>query len=207
MLKKGLSLISSGIDSPVATWMMIQKGVEVIAVHFSNEPLAFASPREMAVKISGKLGVKKVYIVKHGSLVQVELMRNCENKARCVLCRRMMFRISEKIAEKEGCDFLLTGENLGQVASQTLDNMAVTDSVVHIPILRPLLCNDKQETIDIAKEIGTYEMSIEAASCCNAVPKNPLTKAINRRMEFEERKIDVDMIVKEAVETAEVIEV
>ncbi len=205
-MKKALTLISSGIDSPVATWMMIQKGVEVIGVHFSNEPLAFASPREMAIKLSKKLGVKKMFIVKHGSLVQVELMRNCENKARCVLCRRMMFRISEKIAEQEGCDFLLTGENLGQVASQTLENMVVTDSVIKMPILRPLLCNDKQETIDLAKEIGTYEMSIEAASCCNAVPKSPLTKSLRWKMEAEEKKIDVDKIVQEAVDTADVLD-
>ncbi|MFH1063856.1 MAG: hypothetical protein V1729_02125 [Candidatus Woesearchaeota archaeon] len=205
-MKKGLSLISSGIDSPVATWMIIEKGIEVIAVHFSNEPLSFASPREKAIELSQRLGVKKIFIVKHGSLVQVELMRNCDNKARCVLCRRMMFRIAEKIAKQEGCDFLLTGENLAQVASQTLENMAVTDSAIRMPIIRPLLCNDKQETIDLAKKIGTYQMSIEAASCCNAVPKNPVTKSIRRKMEAEESRIDVERIVGEAVATAEVIE-
>jgi thiamine biosynthesis protein ThiI len=203
---KCLSLISSGIDSPVASWMMQKKGVELIGIHFSNEPMAFAAPREKTTEICRHLGIKKLYIVKHGVLVQAELMRNCDNNARCVLCRRMMFRISEKIAEKEGCKYLVTGENLGQVASQTLDNMTVAASAIKMPILRPLLCNDKQQTVDIAKKIGTYNISIEAASCCNAVPRNPITKAHLRSIEKEEQKIDMENIVAKAVSTADVID-
>lgn len=203
---KALSLISSGIDSPVATYIMKQKGLDVIGIHFSNEPLSYSSPREKCVDICRHLGIRKLYIVKHGVIVQAELLRNCENRARCVLCRRMMFRISEKIAEKEGCQCLVTGENLGQVASQTLDNMYVTDSAISIPVLRPLLCNDKQETVDLAKRIGTYQHSVEAASCCNAVPKQPLTKAVRYRIEEEEKKIDLHGIVAKAVDTAEVLE-
>ncbi|MBW2964371.1 hypothetical protein KY363_02830 [Candidatus Woesearchaeota archaeon] len=203
---KALSLISSGIDSPVATYIMKQKGLDIIGIHFSNEPLSYSSPREKCVDICRHLGVKRLYIVKHGFLVQAELLRHCENRARCVLCRRMMFRISEVIAKKEGCSCLVTGENLGQVASQTLDNMYVTDSAISVPVLRPLLCNDKQETVDIAKRIGTYQHSVEAASCCNAVPRQPLTKAVLERIEDEEKKIDVEGIISRAVETAEVME-
>jgi thiamine biosynthesis protein ThiI len=203
---KALSLISSGIDSPVATHIMKQKGLDMIGIHFSNEPLSYSSPREKCIDICRHLGVRKLYIVKHGFLVQAELLRNCEDKARCVLCRRMMFRVAERIAEKEACNCLVTGENLGQVASQTLDNLHVTDSAVNIPILRPLLCNDKQETVDLAKEIGTYEHSVEAASCCNAVPQQPLTKAVTHRIEAEEKKINVDNILEQAVKTAEVLE-
>ena len=117
-----------------------------------------------------------------------------------------MFRVSEEIAKKEGCACLVTGENLGQVASQTLDNMTVAESCVSIPIIRPLLCNDKQETIDLAKKIGTYKLSIEAASCCNAVPRNPVTKAHKSRIELEEKNVDVDKIVDEAVATADVLD-
>ncbi|MFC1741335.1 tRNA sulfurtransferase [Nanoarchaeota archaeon] len=204
---KALSLISSGIDSPVATHIMKNKGLDIIGIHFSNEPLAHSSPREKCVEICRHLGIKKLYIVKHGTLVQVQLMRNCDDKSRCVLCRRMMFRIAEAIAKKENCECLITGENLGQVASQTLDNMHVTDSAVSIPILRPLLCNDKQEIIDLAKKIGTYEHSVEAASCCNAVPKQPITKAIIPKIEAEEQKIDVEKIVKEAIETAVILDI
>jgi len=203
---KLLALISAGIDSPVAAHMMQSKGLEVIGIHFSNEPLSYASPREMTGKICTHLKIKKLYIVKHGFLVQPELMRNCDNSARCVLCRRMMFRISEKIAEKEGCAFLLTGENLGQVASQTLANMTVAAKSIKMQVLRPLLCFDKQQIINIAKEIGTYQLSVEAAACCNAVPKNPITKAVLFRIEAEEKKIDVDKIVSQAVSSAGILD-
>ncbi|HII71597.1 TPA: hypothetical protein HA265_02470 [Candidatus Woesearchaeota archaeon] len=203
---KALTLISSGIDSPVATWIMKKKGLDMIAVHFSNEPMVDSLPKEKTKELCGLLGVKKLYVVKHGYLVQAELMRNCMNDARCVLCRRMMFRVASRIAEIEGCGFLVTGENLGQVASQTLDNMAVTDTAAKIPVLRPLLCYDKQEIVDLAKKIGTYETSIEAAICCRAVPKRPITKAKLDMMEKEEKKIDVDRIVEEAVKSAEVFE-
>jgi len=204
--KKALSLISSGIDSPVATWMMMEKGIDVIAVHFSNEPMASSSPKEKTIEICRFLGVKRLYIVKHGSLVQAELMRKCSDNARCVLCRRMMFRISEKIALKEGCCCMVTGENLGQVASQTLSNLSVAYSATKLPILRPLLCNDKDETIQIAKKIGTYQLSIEASACCVAVPKMPLTKAVLHRIAYEEEKFDVDSVVASAVDSAEILD-
>lgn len=205
-MKKALCLISSGIDSPVAAYVMKQRGLDVMAVHFSNEPLAFKGPREKSIELCRHLGIRRIYIVKHGYLVQPELMRNCDNSSRCVLCRRMMFRISGRIAAKEGCDCLVTGENLAQVASQTLDNMTVADSAVHLPILRPLLCNDKQETVDLAKRIGTYQLSIEAASCCNAVPRSPLTKSVLGRIEHEENKLEMERIVSSAVESAEVMD-
>jgi thiamine biosynthesis protein ThiI len=203
---KALSLISAGIDSPVVSWLMLQRGVEVIGIHFSNEPLAFSSPREKTIEICRHLGIKRLYIIKHGSLVQAELMRRCDDSMRCVLCRRMMLRISEQIAKSEHCDFLVTGENLGQVASQTLDNMTVAESAVKIPILRPVLCNDKQEIVDLAKRIGTYKLSVEAASCCNAVPRMPVTKANLQRIESEESRLDMVKMVEEAVRTAQIIE-
>lgn len=202
---KVLSLISSGIDSPVATWMIQQKAIEVIGIHFCNEPLSHSSPREKAIEICKHLKVKRLYIIKHGFIVQTELLKNCEDRMRCVLCRRMMFKIAEKVAEKEGCSYLVTGENLGQVASQTLSNLTVANSAVKITILRPLLCNDKQETVDIAKKIGTYKLSVEAASCCNAVPKKPMTRSALSKIESEENKIDVKSIVKKAVESADVL--
>lgn len=203
---KALTLLSSGIDSPVATHLMMERGLSMVAVHFSNEPMTDSSPKEKTVELCKILGVKKLYVIKHGFLVQAELMRRCMDEARCVLCRRMMLRVASRIAEKEGCTFLLTGENLGQVASQTLFNLAVTDTAASVPVLRPLLCYDKQEIVDIAKKIGTYERSIEASICCRAVPKNPITKAKLEKIEYEEKKIDVDKIVETALDQAEIIE-
>jgi thiamine biosynthesis protein ThiI len=203
---KAISLISSGIDSPVATHIMQKKGLEVIGVHFSNDPKSYTKPTEKCKEICRHLGIRRLYIIKHLFLMDAELIRKCEDKARCVLCKRMMLRTAQAIAEDEGAGCIVTGENLGQVASQTLDNMFCTDSAVDMPILRPLLCNDKQEIVDIAKQIGTYDLSVEAAACCTAVPKQPLTRAVLYRIENEERKIDVQGIIKGSLEKAEVLD-
>lgn len=203
---RALVLLSSGIDSPVATWQMKQKGFDLIGIHFSNEPFTDKSPEEKTIKLAKHLGLRKLYVIKHGFVVQPELMRRCENKMRCVLCRRMMFRISEQIAKKEDCEFLVTGENLAQVASQTLQNMTVAESATNLVILRPLLCYDKIEIINIAKEIGTYETSIEASMCCNAVPKNPITKSKIEQLEREEQKLDLSNMLELAIKDAKIIE-
>ena len=110
-----------------------------------------------------------------------------------------MFRVAEKIAEKEGCRFLLTGENLGQVASQTLDNLKIVSDSVKIPILRPLLCNDKEETKVIANKIGTYETSIMPGMCCSHVPRHPVTKARLSAVHAEEAKLDIADMVEKSV--------
>lgn len=206
---KGVLLLSSGIDSPVAGYLMLRKGVEIVAVHFDNQPLVNSLPREKAMKLAKKLaeisGKRiRLYIVNHGKN-QAQLIRNTERKYQCVLCRRLMFRAAEKIAKKEKADFLVTGENLAQVASQTLQNIAVEESAVKTMILRPLLCNDKVETIKIAKEIGTYETSIEAGMCCSAVPRNPATKARKEAVEREEAKLNMDEMAEKAVNEAEVV--
>ncbi|MBU2638194.1 MAG: hypothetical protein KJ955_04425 [Nanoarchaeota archaeon] len=208
---KGILLLSSGIDSPVAGYLMLKKGVDLIAVHMDNQPLVNEMPKEKTIKLAKKLAVLsgkriKLYIVNHGRN-QVQMIRNTERKYQCVICRRMMFRVAEKIAEKEKADFLVTGENLAQVASQTLQNMAVEESVVKLPILRPLLCNDKVETIKIAREIGTYDLSIEAGMCCSAVPKSPATKARLNAVEREEEKLNIDEMAEKAVSEAEVLEI
>lgn len=208
-MTKVLSLISSGIDSPVSTYLFLQKGIDVVCIHFDNQPFTDIRPREKTIKQVSNLAKLfskelKLYIINHGKN-QAEFMKKAERRYGCIFCRRMMFRISEKIAEIEGCDYLVTGENMGQVASQTLDNMALTDNAVKIPILRPILTNDKQETIDFAKTIGTYEISIEKGICCSAVPKNPATMG---KLDFalkEEARVDINSLIENAVKTAEVI--
>lgn len=208
-MARALSLISSGIDSPVSTYMMLKKGLDVLCIHFDNQPFTDSRPREKAIRQVKNISKMfnqpiKLYIIKHGRN-QAEFMRKTNRRYGCIFCRRMMLKIAEKIAENEGCRFLITGENLGQVASQTLDNMAATDKAVKIPILRPLLTNDKQETIDLARKIGTFEISIEKGVCCNAVPKQPVTKAKDKMIVKEEERVDVAKLIDESVKTAEIL--
>jgi len=201
---KALLLISSGIDSPVAGHLMKEKGLELIGIHFNNEPFTDSSAKNKSIKLCKLIGIKKLYIIGHGKN-QTANLRNINRRFQCVICRRMMFRVSEKIAKKEKCKFLITGENLGQVASQTLDNLVVCQEAVKIPILRPLLCNDKVETIKIAANIGTYETSIEPGMCCNMVPRNPLTRASLEKVKGEEKRLDINSLVDESVKSAEVV--
>ena len=203
---KAVTLISSGIDSPVASWLMIQRGVELIGIHCSNAPLASEGSIEITEKLCKKIGIKRLYIIKHGELFQKKLVEHCRPNLICVLCKRFMYRVAEAIANKEGAKCIVTGDNLGQVASQTLDNMVVLSGAASIPILRPILCNDKQETVDLAKEIGTYDIGLDSPPSCTIVPKSPATKAAIKQVEREEAKLDISKIVKEAVDTAEIID-
>ena len=201
---KGLLLASGGIDSPVAGYMMIERGLEIVGIHFDNRPLIDYKPLEKTKRLLRKIGVKKLYVIKHGK-IQLDIIKNCFRRYQCVICRRMMFRIAEKIAKKEKCDFLVTGESIGQVCSQTLDNLTNAAKAVKIPILRPSLCNDKQETVDLAKKVGTYDISIEHGTCCKAVPRHPATRTKMEKIEREENRIGIKKIVDGAVKTAEVV--
>lgn len=208
-MTKALSLISGGIDSPVATYLMMKKDLDILCIHFDNYPYGDKDTKDKVVRhvqnLSKMFSKKiKLYIVNHG-INHSEFIKNTNRRYTCIFCKRMMLRIAEKIAEKEGCRFLITGENLGQVASQTLDNMAIIESAVKIPVLRPLLTNDKQETIDLAKNIGTFEVSIERGVCCTAVPTSPTTKAKKSMVEREEQRVDVKKLIEDAVNSAEIM--
>ncbi|MFO8015823.1 MAG: hypothetical protein R6U32_01830 [Candidatus Woesearchaeota archaeon] len=201
---KALALISSGIDSPVAAWLMRKRGMDLVGVHFDNS-------QPGGPKISGRVGelcrmtgIKRLYVVKHG-LSMGSAVKSINRRFTCLVCRRLMFRIAERIAEKEGCDFIVTGENLGQVASQTLDNMAVVSKAVKMPILRPLLCNDKQETVDLAKDIGTYSISTEKGESCSLVPHNPATRARLSSVDEEEGRIGISRIIEARMNDMEAI--
>jgi thiamine biosynthesis protein ThiI len=150
------------------------------------------------------IGVSKLYIVKHQNN-QLLFQEKCNRRYQCVLCKRMMLRVAELVAAKEGFDFLVTGENLGQVASQTLDNLVVLDSAVKTKILRPLLCMDKVETITIARKIGTFEHSISENKKCAFVPIHPVTKAKLANVEAEERKLDINEMANASIESVELI--
>ena len=206
---KGLILISGGLDSPVAAYLMLKKGVDIIALNMDNRPLADDASSEKVKKVVKKLSEltgRKIplYMVNHGKSQQ-EIIANCDSRMTCILCKRIMFRIAEKIALAEACDFIITGDNLGQVASQTMDNMRTITSSVKIPVIRPLLCNDKNDTIKIAKEIGMYDLLAAQTVGCKAVPAHPATVSYEDRIAREESKIDIDRLIENAIKTKVII--
>ncbi|MEM5871796.1 MAG: tRNA uracil 4-sulfurtransferase ThiI [Candidatus Aenigmatarchaeota archaeon] len=204
---KVLSLISGGIDSPVASWMLMKRGCVVDFIHFY--PTIFTKEKNLEVvkKIIGKLreySPRKLtlYIV-NTSEIQKAIVSECERKFTCVLCRRMMYRVSEMLAKRIGAKSLVTGENLAQVASQTLDNLFVENEAIRIPVFRPLIGMDKEEVISLAKKIGTYELSVQVG-CCSLAPQRPSTKANIEKILEEEKKIkNLDMLIANAFEKIE----
>jgi len=201
---KAVLLLSGGIDSPVAAKIAIDKGIELVAVHFSLEPFTDDSPKKKSVAVAKKLGIRKLYVVKHGD-IHAEIVKKINHRYYYIVTRRLMWKVAEQIAEKEKCDFMVTGENLGQVGSQTLENMAVIDGAVKIKILRPVLCNDKNETIAIAKKFGTYEMSCGPEMCSVLGPKHPATKSTSDIIENEEKKLDLKRLLNESRENIEIM--
>jgi thiamine biosynthesis protein ThiI len=204
------ALISGGIDSPVAAHMLLSKGAELVAVHFDNRPFTDEKQIEKAKMLVHKLEELserkiKLYLVPHGNAL-LEISKNTTRRFGCVICRRMMLRTAERIARRENADALLTGESLGQVASQTLRNIAAEEAAVEIPIIRPLIGLDKIEIERVAKEIGTYDTSIMPGSCCTFVPDKPATQARLESILEEESKIDIDELTRNAEKGAELVE-
>lgn len=202
---KGLVLNSGGIDSPVAAYVLAEH--DLLAVHFDNAPFTQNTP-EIAEKTVEKLNevLKRtisLIVIPHGRCLSefLETCRKDDVKYTCIFCKRMMFRIAERIARINWCNFLVTGENLGQVASQTLKNVYVTSRGVSMPIVRPLIGLDKLDIITIAEKIGTYDISIENTVSCKAVPQYPVIRAQLEGIEAIENRIDIEGLVREAVRT------
>lgn len=190
-MNKAFLLLSGGIDSPIAAHLMQRKGYDIVAaVHFYNKHLGNINTVEKCTKLCEMLKIKKLIAIPFDEQ-QAEIVRKCTHRYYYIIQRRLMWRIAEKIAQKEGAAALITGDNLGQVASQTLSNMTTIQQSVNIPILRPLLCNDKVETIALARQIGTYEISKGPEVCCLLGPKHPATSSTVEVIEKEEEKIDV----------------
>lgn len=207
---KGFILMSGGIDSPVAAFMMAKRGMSIEAVHFHSYPYTSQRAQEKVedlVKVlAGYMGSVKMHVI-NLLPIQEEIVKNCPEDETTLLVRRFMMRIAEKIAEKNGGMMLITGEDLGQVASQTAEALVVTDNVVSMPVMRPLIAMDKVDIMDKAREIGTYEISIQPyEDCCTVfLPKHPVTKPKLAKIEKSESKLDVDELVKAAVESEEII--
>ncbi len=208
---KFVSLISSGIDSPVATYLLLKKAEEMILIHGDIRPFTDDREIENFTRLAKHLkrytsSPIKIYLINHGENLNV-FKQNCNNRFTCVFCKRMFLRYAEKIAKKEGAEAIIMGDSLGQVASQTLQNIRTIEQAVNIPILRPLIGFDKDEVVNISKEIGTYALSILPSNGCNAVPNKPATKAKLEIVLDEESKIDINKLLKKAVEESELISI
>jgi len=208
---KLVSLVSSGIDSPVATFLMGKKADEIILLHADTRPFSDEKETEKFLKLAKHL--KKICkckisakIVSHGPSL-TEYKKNSDNKFTCVFCKRMLLRYAEKLAEKNNCDAIVMGDSLGQVASQTLQNIRTIEDAVNIPIFRPLIGFDKEDVIKIAKEIETYELSILPSSGCDAVPNKPSTMAKIEKIIEEENNIDIATLVEDAVKNSRMIKI
>lgn len=209
----GLVLLSGGIDSPVAVYMMAKRGVKISAVHFHSAPytsnLAREKVEDLAKILTGFTGNMRIYMVSMTEL-QEEINAKCDVSYMITLLRRGMFTIAERLCKKFNLKMIVTGESLGQVASQTIESMTVVSEVVKdTPIIRPLVAFDKCETIDIAKKIGTFETSIKPfEDCCTVfLPDNPVIRPKLFRVLKEQEKIDFDAILDRAIEGIEVVEI
>lgn len=207
---KGMVLLSGGIDSPVAAWMMAKRGMLIEAVHFHSYP--YTSPRaqekveDLARIVASYCGRFKLHCV-NLLPIQEQIVQNCPEDETTIHVRMFMMRIAERIARDTGCMMLITGENLGQVASQTAEALVVTDSSVSMPVMRPLIAMDKTDIMDKAQEIGTFETSIQPyEDCCTVfLPKHPTTKPKLDRILESESVLDIDALVEAAVAAKEVI--
>ena len=205
---KVVSLLSGGFDSPVASWQLMKRGAIVVGVHFSGRPQTSDSSEwqvdELAEALEHTGGLGRIYYIAFGD-VQREIAKQVPEKLRIILYRRIMFRVAQKIAEREGAKALVTGESLGQVASQTLENIAAVNEVATIPVLRPLIGTDKQEIINLAQKIGTYAISEQQLDdCCTLfMPRSPETHAKLHDCEEAESELPIEKWVSELVECAE----
>jgi len=205
---EGLLLLSGGIDSPVAGFMMAKRGVKLNALHFHSYPFTSERAEEKVKNLAsimarycGNIPFYSINILN----IQKEINKKCPEDEMTILSRRFMMRIAEKIAKDKNINALITGENLGQVASQTIQGIQVINSSVEMPILRPLIGFDKVQIIDISKEIETYETSIlPYEDCCTVfLPKHPVTKPKLEDIEESEKNLDIDYLVDKAIQNME----
>lgn len=207
-------LLSGGIDSPVAGYMIAKRGVEIEAVYFHAPPYTSERAKEKVVDlarlVSKYAGPIRLHVVNFTD-IQLYIYEKCPHEELTIIMRRYMMRIAEQFAKMDGCLGLVTGESIGQVASQTMQSLAATNAVCTLPVYRPLIGFDKREIVDISQKIDTYEVSIQPfEDCCTIfVAKHPVTKPNVERMEKSEQNLTekIDELVRTAVETAEVIRV
>lgn len=207
---KGLLMLSGGIDSPVAGYLALKRGIDVECIYFDSPPHTSIEAKNKVIdlanilnKYSGKI---KIFVVPFTKL-QETIYKNVQNEYMITIMRRMMYRIAHKLALKNKCKVIINGESIGQVASQTLTSINTINSVTNFPIIRPVCCLDKLEIIEISKKIGTYDISIRPyEDCCTVfVPKHPsINPDINKCLEFE-KNFDYESLIDEAINNVQVI--
>ncbi|MCE9676196.1 tRNA 4-thiouridine(8) synthase ThiI [Paraclostridium bifermentans] len=206
---RAMSLLSGGIDSPVASWMVAKRGVEIEAIHFHSYPFTSEKSQEkvrdlaqILAKYCGKVRLHKVNILE----IQKAIGVSCKEEEMTIISRRFMMKIAQRVGEMRFCDALVTGESIGQVASQTIQGLTCTNASVSLPVFRPLIAMDKSEIIKIAQKIGTFETSvIPEEDCCTVFsPKSPVTKPKLDRIEKSESSLDVEKLIQDAIDNMEV---
>ena len=209
---RAVSLLSGGIDSPVASWMIAKRGIALELVHFFSYPYTSEQAKQKVLDLAKLLtpwcGHMVVHVVPF-TAIQEELRRKCPEELFTVLMRRFMMRIAEDIAAHNECKAIVTGENLGQVASQTMEAMACTQAVTNLPVLQPLIGMDKRDIVKIAREIGTFDTSIlPYEDCCTVfTPRHPKTRPTVAEVAEAESALDIDALVREAVDGIERIRI
>lgn len=208
----GLLLLSGGIDSPVAGFMMAKRGMRINCLHFHSYPFTSKRALQKAIDL-GKIlsqytGNMRIYSVNMAEIYK-SINKNCHRNQTTILSRRFMMRIAEKISEKNSYDALITGESLGQVASQTVESMTVIEDSTKLPIFKPLIALDKTEIIDRALFIGSYEKSIEPYDDCCSIfaPSNPITKPKLKYIKESESNLDIENLENKAIENMEIFDI
>lgn len=209
-LGKGMLMLSGGIDSPIAGYLAMKRGIRIEGVYFDSPPHTSIDAKnkvlELASILSSYSGYVKLHVI-HFTEIQEAIYRYCPKEYMITIMRRMMYRIAEKLAHKNNCKAIINGESVGQVASQTLTSMAAINEVIKMPVLRPVCCYDKIEIIDLAKKIGTYDISIRPfQDCCTIfVPEHPvINPEIEKAREYEQA-FDFETLINAAVKNDEVI--
>ena len=207
---KGMLMLSGGIDSPVALYLALKRGVQIECIYFDSPPHTSLEAKNKVLKLASILneysGHIKVHIVPFTKL-QEAIFKNCDPTYMITIMRRMMYRISERLAKKRNCKIIINGESIGQVASQTLSSMSVINEVINMPVIRPVACMDKLEIIRLSEKIGTYETSIlPYEDCCTIfVPKHPVIHPDLKKAKEMEQTFDYESLIYECIKNVETI--
>lgn len=211
--RRVVGLLSGGIDSAVACWLVMKRGCPVVPVYFDSTPFTDETTTERALNVAEALFdwavgfPREVYVVQHGENLK-KIIENCSRKFTCLLCKRMMYRIAERLTDMIGAEGIVTGEAIGEQASQTITNLRVLSNAVQkYPIHRPLLGFDKAETETIGRKIGTYKISSRKAGGCTAFPSKPATKAKLEEVMETEEKLNIKEMIERSIESIKVIKV
>lgn len=202
---KAAIMISGGIDSPVAAYMMAKRGIQLTGIHFASPPYTSERAEQKVIDLMTKVGRYAGHMTLHivpFTRIQEEIQRNCPEEYFTIIMRRFMMRLAQWVARDADCGAIITGESLGQVASQTIPAMAVVDCLAHMPVFRPLIGMDKEEIVAISRKIDTFELSIQPyEDCCTVfTPRHPNTRPKRRLVEEAESVLDVEALMKDALE-------